>query len=99
MNVDGQVPILKVTLMVIMMIFIYKGIFLPKIAAILLRTFITTKQMLAAVLIIICQRWILRKIYFKPSGEKKAMSHKMMMNKSVMKTVKCTSPLKRCRCR
>ena len=82
-----KVPILKVTLMVIMMIFIYKGIFLPKIVAILLRTFITTKQMLAAVMIIIYQRWILRKIYLKPSGEKKPMSHKMMMKKSVMKTL------------
>ena len=44
-------------LMVIMMIFIYKGIFLPTIVATLLRMFITTKQMLAAAMIIICQRW------------------------------------------
>ena len=30
---------------------------------------------------------ISRKIYLKPMGEKRRMSHKLMMNKSVMKTL------------
>ena len=48
-----KVPILKVGLMVIMMIFIYKGISLPMIVVKRFRILITTKQMLVAAMIII----------------------------------------------
>ena len=64
-----KVLILKVNLMVIMMIFIYKGIFFPTIVVTMLRMFITRKQMLVAAMTIICQRWILRKIYLKTTEE------------------------------
>ena len=61
-NVDGQGSNLESQFMVIMMIFIYKGIFLPAIVLTMLRMFITIKLMLVAAMIIICQRWISRKI-------------------------------------
>ena len=82
-----KVPVLKVNLIVIMMIFIYKGIFLPTIVVTMLRMFITMKQMLVAAMTIICQRCISKKIYSKATGQKKTMNHKLMMNKAVMKTL------------
>ena len=83
-----KVPIMKVNLMIIMMIFLYKGTFLPTIVVTMLEIFITTKQILVAAMIITCQRRISRKIYLKATGQKNTMSHKLKRNKAVMKTLK-----------
>ena len=90
-----KVPILKVNLMLIMMIFIYKGIFRPTIVVTMLRIFIITKQIFVAVMIIIFWRWVSRIIYFEGNGTEENNEAQTDDEQSSCEDFgKCTSPLK-----